>query len=115
MPTITDSRRSVKSDRPARERREPYTQADLDWAAQFYGELEQARSIEEENRHLEELAAEAEWLDRLTGALLTGHCLVCGDHADLTIHGLCDRCDTAATNATIACQNQTAMGQYRVF
>jgi len=41
MLTIFDSARVVKSRRsfgvlPARERRRPYTQADLDWAAQAY-------------------------------------------------------------------------------
>jgi hypothetical protein len=115
MQTIFDSARPVKSARPAGERREPYTQADLDWVAEFFGRLEDARLLDEENHRLDELAAEAEWLDRLTGAILTGHCLVCGDHAELTSHGLCDRCDTAATNATIACQNKTAMGQYSAF
>ena len=56
------------------------------------------------------------WLDQFNNSILTGHCLNCGDRCeDLTVHGLCDRCDAAATEATIACVNGTAMGQYRVF
>jgi hypothetical protein len=69
-----------------------------------------------ENRHLEELAAEAEWLDQFNGSILTGHCLNCGDRCDdLTVHGLCDRCDTAATEATIACVNGAHGLGHRVF
>jgi hypothetical protein len=105
MMTITETRRPVKSDRLS------YTQADLDWAAQAFADDETDR----ENRHYDELAAEAEWLDRFNAIVAAGHCLVCGDHAELTSQGLCDRCDAAATDATIACQNKAAMGQYRVF
>ena len=113
MQTITDPRRSVKSDRPARGRREPYTQADLDWAAQAFGDAETDR----ENRHYEELAAEAEWTDRFNASIpATGHCLNCGDRCDdLTVQGLCDRCDTLATDATTAGQNGRAGLGYRVF
>jgi hypothetical protein len=42
---------------------------------------------------------------------------MCGDPSDQLdpVHGLCDACLDAAEDATIACQNRPAMGQYRVF
>ena len=42
---------------------------------------------------------------------------MCGQPSDWLdpTHKLCGECLTAAENATIACQNRTAMGQYRVF
>src|SRR5262249_480759 len=115
MPTIFDSARCVKTDRrfgrgiPAGDRR-PYTQADLDWAAQAFGDAE-------DDRRLEELATQAAWEDRVNGSIPPGgHCLVCGDRCeDLTFQGLCDRCDTLASDATIAGENGRAGLGYRVF
>jgi hypothetical protein len=62
MTTLYDSAAPVKSARPfgtlpARERRMPFTQDDLDWAAQTFGELE-------DNRELEERALQARWDDQ---------------------------------------------------
>ena len=115
MQTIFDSAAPVKSDHPfgnlpARERRQPFTAADLDWAAQAFGDIEA-------DRHLEERALEAAWDDQFNGSIpATGHCLVCGDRCDdLTPEGLCDACDTAATNASIACINGAHGLGYRVF
>jgi hypothetical protein len=115
MTTIFDSARSVKTARtfgtlPARERRRPYTQADLDWAAQAFGDTKA-------NRELEARALDAEWVDQFNGSIpAAGHCLNCGDRCDdLTFQGLCDRCDTLATDATTAGQNGRAGLGYRVF
>lgn len=123
MTTIFDSARSVKSAQsfgrginPPRSTHFEPSDADRAWAAELFDRLEQARFIEEENRRLEELAAEAEWLDQFNNSILTGHCLNCGDRCeDLTVQGLCDRCDTAATEATIACVNGTHGLGYRTF
>jgi hypothetical protein len=103
MQTIADSSAPVKT-----ARRQPYTWQDLQDAAAMFGELE-------DNRQLDELALQAAWDDQFNASIAAGHCLNCGDHADLTSQGLCDRCDSLATDATIACQNKAAMGQYRVF
>ena len=115
MTTIFDSTAPVKTDRPfgtlpGRERRRPYTQADLDWAAQAFGAAEA-------NRELEARALDAEWDDQFNDSIpATGHCLNCGDRCDdLTAQGLCDRCDTLATDATTAGQNGRAGLGYRVF
>ena len=113
MTTLFDSARLVKPARdfgilPARERRMPFTQADLDWAAQFLGELE-------DNRRLEDRALQAAWDDQFIGTMPMGPCEVCGMVAELTNEGLCDRCDRLPTHATIALQNQAVMGMYRVF
>jgi len=91
------------------------SQADLDWAAQFYGELEDARLRDEENRELEERALQARWDDQFR--LPAGLCESCGKPSDWLdpVHKLCGECLTAAENATIACMNRNAMGQYRVF
>jgi hypothetical protein len=114
--TLYDSARPVKSDRPfgtlpARERRMPYTQADLDWAAQFFGQLE------DERRELEERALQAQWDDQFVGTIpMTGHCLLCGDRCDdLTFQDLCDRCDDLACEAAIKGENHRAGLGYRVF
>jgi hypothetical protein len=116
MTTLFDSSALVKSDRPfgdlpARERRMPYAQADLDWAAQFFGQLE------DERRELEERALQAQWDDQFVGTIpATGHCLLCGDRCDdLTSQGLCDRCDDLACEATIKGENHRAGLGYRVF
>src|SRR5262249_45107200 len=119
MTTIFDSAVSVKSARPfgiltARERFIP-SQADLDWAAQFFGELDDARLRDEENRWLEEQAEQAAWDDQFR--FPAGICESCGKPSDWldSTHKLCGECLTAAENATIACQNRNPMGQYRVF
>src|SRR5262249_17536563 len=75
--TIFDSGHVVKSDRPfgdlpASERREPYTQADLDWAAQFFGALEDARQLEEQ-------ALQARWDDQFNRTFPVGCCQMCGE------------------------------------
>jgi hypothetical protein len=115
MITMFDSAAAVKSDRPfgtlpARERRMPYTQADLDWAAQTFGDAEA-------DRRLEEQALQAAWDDQFNDSLpAAGHCLMCGDRCDdLTFQGLCDRCDDLACDATTAGQNAQAGLGYRVF
>jgi hypothetical protein len=113
MTTIFDSASSVKSDRPFGRSlaRRPFvpSQADLDWAAQTFGDTEA-------DRELEEQALQARWDDQFN-AYPAGVCELCGQPADWLdpIHKLCDPCLTAAENATIACQNRNAMGQYRVF
>jgi hypothetical protein len=88
----------------------PFTQADLDWAAQTFGELE-------DKRQLEGRVLQARWDDQFVGTLpATGHCLLCGDRCDdLTFQGLCDRCDDLACNAAIAGENARAGLGYRVF
>ena len=53
MTTIFDSAAPVKSAQnfgsmPARERRMPYTLADLDWAAQAFGDAEADRRLDEQ-------------------------------------------------------------------
>jgi hypothetical protein len=110
MQTITNSRRSVKSDHPIRERRRPYTQADLDWAAQAFGELE-------DNRRLEEQAEQAAWDDRFNRGFPAGCCQLCGEPADELdpVHELCSGCLTAAENAGVAGENGRAGLGYRVF
>ena len=90
MITLYDSAAPVKSDRPfgmlpARERRMPYTQADLDWAAQAFGD-------------------DADWDVRLIAGLET--CEACNrpvEPGELEC-GLCSVCMTRAEEATVACQ-----------
>jgi hypothetical protein len=115
MTTIFDSARSVKTTRPfgnlpAREHRMPFTQADLDWTAQAFADAES-------DREFEARALDAAWDDQFNDSIpTTGHCLLCGDRCDdLTVQGLCDRCDTLATDATTAGQNGHAGLGYRVF
>ena len=86
------------------------SQADLAWAAQAFGDAEA-------DRQLEEQALQARWDDQFTNAFPAGCCQLCGEPSDQLdpVHELCPECLTAAENATIACQNRTAMGQYRVF
>ncbi len=115
MITMFNSAAPVKLNRsfgilPPRERRMPYTQSDLDWAAQTFGEID-------DNRRLEEQALQAAWDDQFNAGLpAAGHCLMCGDPCDdLTFQGLCDRCDDLACDATIAGQNARAGLGYRVF
>ena len=108
MRTIFDSRLPVKSDpsfgaSPARGRRMPYTQPDLDWAAQFFCQLD-------DERRLEERALQAQWDDQSIDSIpVTGHCLLCGDRCDdPNFQGLCHRCDDVACNAAIAGENARA-------
>ena len=86
------------------------SQADLDWAAQAFGDAES-------DRHLEEQALQAAWDDQFDRTFPAGCCQLCGEPSDWLdpTHKLCGECLTAAENATIACQNRNAMGQYRVF
>ena len=83
---------------------------DLAWAAQAFGDAESDRRPEEQ-------AEQARWDDQFTNAYPAGCCQMCGEPSDQLdpIHELCPECLTAAENATIACQNRNAMGQYRVF
>lgn len=115
MTTLYDSAAPVKSGRPfgtlpARERRQPFTQADLDWAAQTFGEIE-------DDRRLEEQALQAAWDDQFNDTLpAPGFCRMCGDRCDdLTFQGPCDRCDDLACEATIAGQYARAGLGQRVF
>jgi hypothetical protein len=115
MTTIFDSAAPVKSDHPfargiAPERRRPFIPSieEMDEAAQMFRNLEDARRLEEENHRLEEQALEAAWSDQFNDTMpMTGHCLNCGDRCDvLTLQGLCDSCDTLATEDSIACVNE---------
>lgn len=117
MTTLFDSAAPVKSDRPfgtppARERRRPFVPDldDLAWAAQAFGDAES-------DRELEERAEQARWDDQFANRFPAGLCEMCGEPSDWLdpVHKLCGECLTAAENATIACQNRNAMGQYRVF
>jgi hypothetical protein len=93
-------------------RRRPFVPSldDLEWAAQFFGDLEADRQFEEQARR-------AEWDAQFEGAFPPDVCQMCGKPADWLdpIHGLCNECDDAATNATIAGQNGRAGLGYRVF
>ena len=113
MTTLYDSAAPVKSDRPFGRGidRRPFPDLDdLAWAAQAFGDAEA-------DRQLEEQALQARWDDQFTGAYPAGCCQLCGEPSDQLdpVHELCPECLTAAENATIACQNRNAMGQYRVF
>jgi hypothetical protein len=92
--------------------RRPFTpsQADQAWAAQAFGDAEA-------DRQLEEQALQAQWDDQFNRTFPAGCCQLCGEPSDWLdpVHELCGECLTAAENATIACQNKSAMGQYRVF
>ena len=115
MTTIFDSAAPVKSDRPfgtlpGRERRMPFTQADLDWAAQTFGDTEA-------DRQLEEQALQARWDDQFTNAYPAGCCQLCGEPSDQLdpVHELCPECLDRAEFATIAGVNERAGLGYRVF
>jgi hypothetical protein len=117
MTTIFDSAAPVKS-APSfgrgvpSDRRRPFVLDldDLAWAAQAFGDAEA-------DRELEEQALQAAWDDQFANAFPAGLCEMCGEPSDWLdpTHKLCGECLTAAENATIACQNRNAMGQYRVF
>jgi hypothetical protein len=83
---------------------------DLDWAAQAFGDAESVR-------HLEEQAEQARGDDQFNRTFPAGCCQLCGEPSDQLdpVHELCPECLTAAADATIACQNRNAMGQFRVF
>jgi hypothetical protein len=90
----------------------------LEWAAQTFGDLEDAHNREgSENRRLQEQALEAAWNAKFDGAFPPDVCQMCGKPADWLdpIHGLCSECDDLATNATIAGQNGRAGLGHRVF
>jgi hypothetical protein len=94
-------------------RRQPFIPDvdDLAWAAACFGQLEQARLRDEENRELERRAGEAEWLDRFHASVAAGRCVACGDRCDdLTVHGLCDRCDLAAVEGSTTNQPRSFPG-----
>ena len=90
----------------------PFTQADLDWAAQTFRDAEA-------DRELEEQALEAAWYDQFNASLpvpADGRCLNCGQAGDaLDMHGLCPACEALADDATIACRNWVAGLGNRVF
>jgi hypothetical protein len=119
---IYDSARPVQVDPtfgalPYQERRTDYEPSSEDraWAAALFDELDQARYQAEKNRRLEEQALQAQWDDQFR--LPAGLCEMCGEPSDWLdpVHKLCSDCLTAAENATIACMDRNAMGQYRVF
>src|SRR5262245_41083923 len=100
MTTIFDSARPVKTARPfgtlrVRENGLPVTQADLDWAAQAFGDAEA-------DRELEACAQQAAWDDQFNGSLPAGLCEMCGEPSDGLdpIYRLCPECMEAAERAT---------------
>ena len=115
MTTVFDSSRSVKSESFGHgiqpDRRRPFVPSieDLNWAAQFFGTSNRPPAGRAGRRGL--------WYHRFDDTMpLSGHCLNCGDRCDdLTFQGLCDRCDTLATEDTIACVNQLHGLGRRVF
>jgi hypothetical protein len=121
MQTIFDSALSVKPSQSFGRgvARRPFipSQADLDWAAQFFGALEDASLRDEENRELERRAGEAEWLDRFNASVAAGRCVDCGAPSDQLdrVHGLCPECMDRAEHATLASVNERAGLGYRVF
>ena len=115
MTTLFDSSRSVKSESfargiPSARRRYLPTPEDLAWNAQYLGDLEADRLLEEQ-------ALQAEWDAKFDGSFPPDVCQMCGKPADWLdpIHGLCNECDDLATNATIAGQNGRAGLGYCVF
>ena len=89
--------------------RMPYTLADLSDAAAMFASAEP---------DWDALAFEAECQDRLDAMAPStyGHCLNCSRPCDdLTEQGLCDRCDSAADDASIASRNYAAGLGFRVF
>jgi hypothetical protein len=121
MTTIFDSARPVKSesfgrgiDRERLAYPEP-SDEDRTWAAAEFDRLDRERYLAEKNRWLDEQAEQAQWDDQFR--IPPGICEICGEASDWLdrVHKICGPCDTAATNASIACMNNPAMGQYRVF
>jgi hypothetical protein len=114
MQTIFDSAVSVKPD-PAFGRgidRRPFvpSPADLDWAAQCFGDAES-------DRELEARAEQARWDDQFAGAFPAGCCQLCGEPSKQLdpVHELCPECLDRAEYATLAGQNERAGLGYRVF
>jgi hypothetical protein len=114
---LFDSTCPVKSDRSfghgiAPERRWPFVPSleDLNWAAQFFGDLEDAH-------RLEECALQVGWDAQFDGAFPPGVCRMCGKPAEWLdpIHGLCNECDAISTDATLAGQNHRAGLGYTVY
>jgi hypothetical protein len=114
MTTLYDSAVSVKSD-PAFGHgidRRPFvpSQADLDWAAQCFGDAES-------DRELEARAEQARWDDQFNRTFPAGCCQLCGEPSDQLdpVHELCPECLDRAEYATLAGQNERAGLGYRVF
>jgi hypothetical protein len=117
MQTIFDSRRFVKSARPFGRGISPRpvtpfepSSEDRAEAAELFDAAEQARYLDE----LESQAQQSAWDAQFR--FPAGLCELCGEPADWLdpVHKLCGECLTAAEIATIACQNKTAMGQFRM-
>jgi hypothetical protein len=92
MTTLYDSSAPVKSDRtfgilPRRERRMPYTQADLDWAVRTFAEG-------------------ADWCARMAADANGDRCEACGSPVECgeLEQGLCDVCQCRAEEASMACE-----------
>jgi hypothetical protein len=87
------------------------SQADLDWAAQTFGDAESDREL----AALEERAEQARWDDQFR--FPAGICEMCGEPSDWLdpVHKLCGECLTVAEDATIAGVNERAGLGYRVF
>ena len=119
MQTIFDSAAPVKSaptfGRGIDHRPFVPSQDDLAWAATFFGQLEDARLREEENRYLEEQALQARWDDQFR--FPAGICEMCGEPSDWLdpTHKLCGECLDIAERATLAGANERAGLGYRVF
>jgi hypothetical protein len=94
--------------------RMPYTQADLDEAAQMFADSR----TEAITPDWDALAQEAEYqakLDAMAPAVF-GRCLNCSMPCDdLTFQGLCDRCDDLADDASTASRNYSAGLGFQVF
>jgi hypothetical protein len=114
MLTLFDSRQVVKPaqsfGRGISHRPIVPSQADLDWAAQFFGDAEA-------DRELEERALQAQWDDQFTGAFPAGCCQLCGESSDQLdpVHELCPECLDRAEYATLAAANERVGLGYRVF
>jgi hypothetical protein len=105
MTTLFDSAAPVKTDRPfgtlpACERRQPYTQADLDWAAQAFADASEP--------DYDLLAGEAAFLIS---------CELCGRpvEPEELDRGLCNDCQSAAEDASMASQYGAAGMQWKSY
>src|SRR5262249_34287183 len=103
MTIIFDSAVSVNSARPfgrgIAHRSSGPSQADLDWAAQLFGELEDARLPDEQDRELEARAFQYECAGRFAYARLdscdfpqTSECRACGELDFTDFRDLCPSC-----------------------
>jgi hypothetical protein len=99
--------------------RQPFTAADLEWAAQEFGRDADwdARMAADAGPDWDTLAGEARFVDAasdLTPPVRA--CRSCGEPADdLNAPGWCDRCDREGTDASIACVNARFGLGHRVF